>query len=248
MINWWSDWSDWQLWLLTIALTFAYGAGWCWGMWTSWRYVERATRVQEIDGKFVYCTYVMLSLQHALILYMLSFNIYLISFWCVVNFLCMFKTGVFNAHMTLLCHEFGICQMLPYKPTTAKKDEAWNFLKHDQPFKALCTSYFAVLRSYVWIRNSKRNSTISEVVYNRLTTLETKHYTFWYLLCAAMPMRLTLAAVAYAIWCYMNQQHELEVIQQAIVHNEKQNVIAEGIAEIYADYFNFTTQKPELRF
>jgi hypothetical protein len=63
-----------------------------------------------------------------------------------------------------------------------------------------------------------------------------------------MPMRLILAAVAYAIWWYMNQQHELEVKQQAIVHNEKQNAIAEGIAETFADYFNFTTQKPELRF
>jgi hypothetical protein len=218
----------------------------------SWHDNHRATRVQERDGKFVYCTYVMLSLQHALILYMLSFDDFYISVWCVFNFLCMFKTGVFNAHMTLLCYEFAIydniCKMLPYQPTTDKKKEARDFLKHDQPFTALRTSYFAVLDSYIWIRNLKRDPTISDDIYNRLITLETKHYTFRYLLCAAMPMRLILAAVAYAIWWYMNQQHELEVIQKAIVHNEKQNAIADMIAGIHADYFNFTGEKPQLRF
>jgi len=225
MINWWSNWQ------LQLLLTFAYLATWCSCVRTAWPGdSHRTTRVRESDGRFFYCTLLMLSAQHALMLYMLSFNVEVALAWLVVNTILMNqKSSVFDRHLTMLRFE---CKMY-FKGIECcgytMNNHFYQAILNDQPMTAFWISYIGLLRLYAVIEHQIENTTDANTR-KELNATETKMFKFCFLLLSVMPMRIFIFIVFVGLWNGKMYRQEQKVIEEQQLQNQRQKTIAESVA------------------
>jgi hypothetical protein len=229
MINWWSNWQ------LQLLLTVAYFATWCSCVRTAWPGdAHRPTRVQESDGRFLYCTLLMLSAQHALMLYGLSFAVEVIVVWLVFNAILMSnKTSVFDGHLTMLRIEctiyFKLMKIFWFFSVT--RDARFVVaVAEKHAMKAFCMSYITLLRYYAAIQKEKRDA-IDPGTRNAVNKLETTLYTFAFVFWSVMPMRSFLYYSFRVLQNEMMYWQEQKTIKEQQVQNEKQTAIAESVAD-----------------
>jgi hypothetical protein len=230
MINWWSNW---QVQVLQLLLTFVYFAPWCWCVRTAWPGdSHRTTRVKESDGRFFYCTLLMLSAQHALMLYMLSFNVEVALLWLVVNMILMNqKPSVFDGHLTMLCMRCNLYFNLMKMFCTLTKDERFaQAIVDEQPTTAFWISYIGLLRQYAIMEIQKRRAT-DENTRTKTNKVERTLFTFPFLFFSLMPMRSFLASVFFCLWIGITYRQEQKVIEEQQLQNQRQKAIAESIAD-----------------
>jgi hypothetical protein len=229
MINWWSYWQ------LQLLLTFAYFATWCTCVRTAWPGdSHRTTRVKESDGRFFYCTLLMLSAQHALMLYMLSFNDEVALLWLVVNMILMNqKASVFDGHLTMLRMEcnlyFNGMHIFWCWPLTTDERFA-QAIAYEKPTTAFWISYISLLSLYATMEIQKRRAT-DENARRRADNLERTLFTFPFLLFSLMPMRISLAIFFSCVWTGIMYRQEQKTIKEQQLQNERQAAIAESVAD-----------------